>query len=95
MYLVTRTQRDVASLAGPIREAVWGVDPTLPVGTIRTLERAHYENAASDYALLTLFVTFSLRLRASSKQMFLPHGLARPLDKLRPKAPACLRCLAR
>ena len=43
-----------------MREAIWTVDANQPVGLIRTLERAHYERRASNYALLTLFVTFAL-----------------------------------
>lgn len=60
MYLVGRTTTDPASAAGAVREAIWSVDAELPVGPIRTLERAAYENEASSYAVVTLFVTFAL-----------------------------------
>ena len=60
MYLVARTPREPSAVAGPIRDAIWGIDSQLPLGAIRTLERAHYENSASTYALITLFVTFAV-----------------------------------
>jgi predicted permease len=59
-YLVSRTAEDPTAVAGPIRAAIWSVDPQLPVGSIRTLERARYERNASNYALLSLFVTFAV-----------------------------------
>jgi putative ABC transport system permease protein len=60
MYLVARTQTDAGTLGGPIREAIWGIDPNQPVDAIRTMERAQYETEASRFALLTLFVTFAV-----------------------------------
>jgi putative ABC transport system permease protein len=60
MYLVSRTVDEPGAFAGSIREAIWSIDPQLPIGTIRTLERARYEEQASNYALLSLFVTFAL-----------------------------------
>ena len=60
MYLVSHTTNDPAGLAGPIRQAIWSVDPNQPVDAIRTMERAQYESASSNYALLTLFVTFAV-----------------------------------
>ncbi len=60
MYFLTRTSGAPEELAGPIREAVWSVDRQLPVGPIRSMERAQYEFRASDYALVTLFVTFAV-----------------------------------
>jgi len=60
MYLVTRTTADPAGLAGPIRDAIWRVDPNQPIDRILTMERAQYLSASSNFALLTLFVTFAL-----------------------------------
>jgi putative ABC transport system permease protein len=60
MYLVSRVSADPAALAGPIRQAILGIDSDLPIDAIRTMRRAHYESSASDYALLTLFVTFAV-----------------------------------
>ena len=60
MYLVSNNPNDPAGLAGPIRQAVWSVDPNQPVDAIRTMERAQYERSSSNYALLTLFVTFAV-----------------------------------
>ena len=60
MYLVTRTSADPAALAGPIRASVWSVDPGLPIDGIQTMRQAQYDSAGSNYALLTLFVTFAV-----------------------------------
>lgn len=60
MYLTGRVSADLASLAGPLRTAIWAVDPNLPVDRIRTMERAQYEASASNLALLTLFMTFAV-----------------------------------
>ena len=60
MYLVTRTSADPAGLAGPIRDAIWKVDANQPVDTILTMERAQYLSSSSNFALLTLFVTFAV-----------------------------------
>jgi ABC-type antimicrobial peptide transport system permease subunit len=55
-----RTGIDPGSLAGPIREAVWSVDAGQPVDAIQTVKRAQYENDATGFALITLFVTFAV-----------------------------------
>ncbi len=60
MYVVARTTTELALAAGAVRQAVAGVDANQPVGSIRTLERARYERRASNYALLTLFITFAV-----------------------------------
>lgn len=60
MYLLSRTDADPATAAGAVREAVWSVDPGLPVAPVRTVERADYERSASSYAVVTLFATFAL-----------------------------------
>ena len=60
MYLVSRTTADPAGLAGPIRQAVWSVDPNQPVDAIQTMERAQFLSSSSSYALLTLFITFAV-----------------------------------
>ncbi len=60
MFLLTRTSADPGNLAGPIREAIWRVDPNQPVDAIRTMERAQYMNSASNWALLTLFIAFAV-----------------------------------
>ena len=60
MYLVTRTTADRARLAGPIRDAIWTVDPNQPIDAIQTMVRAQYLSASGNFALLTLFVTFAV-----------------------------------
>ena len=60
MFLVTHATADPAALAGPIRDAIWRVDVNQPVDAIQTMARAQYVAAASNYPLLTLFVTFAV-----------------------------------
>jgi putative ABC transport system permease protein len=60
MYLVSRTTADQALLAGQIREAIWSVDPNQPIDGIQTMAQEQYLNSASEYALLTLFITFAV-----------------------------------
>jgi putative ABC transport system permease protein len=60
MYVLARTDVEAGAAAGPLRQAVRGVDPAQPVDRVRTLPRALYEAGASTYALLSLFVTFAL-----------------------------------
>jgi len=60
MYLVARHTATPAALAGPIRDAIWSVDPDQPVDAIQTIERAQYEAGASNLALLSLFVIFAI-----------------------------------
>jgi len=47
-------------LAGPLRDAIWRVDANQPIDVIQTMERAQYMSSSSNFALLTLFVTFAL-----------------------------------
>jgi putative ABC transport system permease protein len=60
MYLVARTATDPGLLAGPIRQAIRSVDANLPVDAIQTMKRAQYEATATNYALVSLFVTFAV-----------------------------------
>jgi len=60
MYALVRTDVEVGTAAGPLRQAIRGVDPDQPVDRIRTMRRALYEAGASTYALLSLFVTFAV-----------------------------------
>jgi putative ABC transport system permease protein len=60
MYTVSRTSAEPAALAGPIREAIRTVDPGQPVDDIQTVERAQFLATATNYALLTLFITFAV-----------------------------------
>jgi putative ABC transport system permease protein len=46
-YLMVRTTVDAASLASALREAVWSVDPSVPVRTIRTLDSHLSESVAA------------------------------------------------
>jgi len=60
MRVLARSTRDPAALAGPIREAILGVDPDQPVDRITTVEQAQYDHQASSIALATLFVIFAV-----------------------------------
>ena len=64
MYLVGRGGADPAALATPLRQAVWSIDPDLPIDAIQTMERAIYLQSATSYALITLFLTFAVLAEA-------------------------------
>lgn len=64
-YLVIQTSGDPASVAGNLRQVVWGVDPTVPVRTVRTLSSQVGESLSverfrtfllSGFAVLTCFL---------------------------------------
>ncbi len=46
MTLLVRTRADLATIAGPVRQAIWDVDPALPVPTIETLDERKSAAAA-------------------------------------------------
>lgn len=60
MYLVGRTEDEAAAAAGSVRETLWSVDADLPIGPVRTMERAEYERSAPNYAIVTLFGIFAV-----------------------------------
>ena len=60
MYLVGRTAGEASAAAAPVREALWSVDADLPIGPLRTIERAEYERSGANYAIVTLFGIFAL-----------------------------------
>ena len=60
MTLLVRTQVDLGSVVGPLRQAIWDIDPTLPVPNVETLEE-HKAAAATPQRFTTaLMATFSL-----------------------------------
>jgi putative ABC transport system permease protein len=59
-YLVTRTAADPASFTGPLREAVWSVDPDQPVDRVRSMVQAQYDAGAGGVALVSLFAIFAI-----------------------------------
>ena len=59
-YLIARTTGDAGALAGPVRAAVWSVDPGQPIDQVTTLTDAQYRRNASGIALVTLFGLFAL-----------------------------------
>jgi predicted permease len=67
MAIVLRSSSDPASLAKPLREAVWAIDPNLPVADVRTLESiARDALSGTRFAALLfgLFATLALALAA-------------------------------
>jgi len=58
-YVLARTPRGAAAPAGALRSAVWTVDPNQPIDRVVTVPQAQYDNRASTYALLSLFVIFA------------------------------------
>ncbi len=60
MVVMVRTSGDPASLAAPVRNAVWTIDPNQPIDDVRTMERVQYDASSSGLALITLFAAFAL-----------------------------------
>jgi putative ABC transport system permease protein len=63
--LVVRTNRDAASLAGAVRQAVWAVDKDQPVSNVRTMDQvfaAAISRERFQMLLLALFATLALVL---------------------------------
>lgn len=60
MMVLAETEADPAAIAGPLREAIRRLDADQPVDRIRTLEQARYDQNASSWAVLTLFVVFAV-----------------------------------
>jgi len=60
MVVLVRSDGDPAALAGPIREAILGVDADQPVDRILTVDQAIYDRHATSVALATLFVIFAV-----------------------------------
>ncbi|HEY8412590.1 MAG TPA: ABC transporter permease [Pyrinomonadaceae bacterium] len=63
--LVVRTNRDAASLAGAVRQAVWAVDKDQPVSDVRTMDQvfaAAISRERFQMLLLALFATLALVL---------------------------------
>ncbi|MDX1495385.1 MAG: FtsX-like permease family protein, partial [Longimicrobiales bacterium] len=59
MYLVAAAPSATVE-GGPVRQALWQVDPDLPIGAVRTMERAEYERSGANYAIITLFGVFAV-----------------------------------
>ena len=59
MAVVVRTDGDPMGLARSIREAVWAIDPAVPVSEVRTMSRVVAEALAEPRLLMTLLVLFA------------------------------------
>jgi putative ABC transport system permease protein len=66
MAVLLRTPGDPLSLAGPVREQVWGIDADQPIDDVRTMEQALRDGRLTSYALIMLFVTFAVFALAMS-----------------------------
>jgi predicted permease len=67
MTLVLRTRSAPATLAGSLRQAVWSVDPTVPVSDMRTMEQVVLTSLSRPrftMVLLSLFAVLALGLGA-------------------------------
>lgn len=63
LYLVVRPAVPPVSLVDPVREAIWAVDPNLPVANIGTLADAEWQaSARSGLTMLLLLVAGALAL---------------------------------
>lgn len=58
--MTEHAEAKAGALAGAVRGVVWDVDAEQPIGDVRTLERALYDEDSGAYALLTLFVAFAV-----------------------------------
>jgi predicted permease len=56
MVMVTRSIGDAASLAGPLRDVVHGLDPNLPIFNVRTMEALYRMRAISVFNVLVTVV---------------------------------------
>ena len=59
-YLVIATQPSAGNIAGPLRELVWSLDPTVAVATIRTLDSQLIESVALPRFRTFMFVSFAV-----------------------------------
>ncbi|MBN1203605.1 MAG: ABC transporter permease [Myxococcaceae bacterium] len=60
MTLVVRTRGEPLALARAVREALWAVDPDVPMGEVRTLEQVARDSIATPRLVLSLLVLFAL-----------------------------------
>ncbi|MCH7990965.1 MAG: ABC transporter permease [Gemmatimonadetes bacterium] len=58
-YLMVRTAGDPTQLTERLREAIWGVDPTIPVRDVRTLDAQVRESVSAQRFRVLLLTTFA------------------------------------
>ena len=79
LNVVIRTTGDPLALAGPVRDAVRGIDPALPVASVRTMDEVVGEATArsrmSSY-LLVLFAGIALVLAAIGLYGIISYGVS-------------------
>lgn len=67
MIVLARTSGEPEAAAGPVRQAVWGLDPQLPVFNVRSMEQLRAEATGDErvgLALVALFAALALILAA-------------------------------
>jgi putative ABC transport system permease protein len=67
MIVLARTSGEPEAAAGPVRQAVWSLDPQLPVFNVRTMEQLRAEATGDErvgLALVGLFASLALILAA-------------------------------
>jgi predicted permease len=61
--LVVRTEGPPLALAGAVREAVWAIDPSLPIADVRTMEQVVADSMAqTSFAMLMLAIAATVAL---------------------------------
>ena len=58
-FIVARSRAGLEAVAADMRSAAWSVDPNLPIDRITSFEQAIQEDAASIFALISLFLIFA------------------------------------
>lgn len=67
-YIVVRTELDPSNAIGPVKEAIWSVDPALPVSDIRTTDEIVFQSMARrrfNTILIGVFAAMGLILVAA------------------------------
>lgn len=85
MAVLVRTETDPLSYASVVREAVWAIDPDLPIGGIMSMEQ-HYEAAIAqprfNMLLLGLFGGLALVLASIGLYGLLSHHVAQRTQEI-------------